>query len=812
DSDWTDDDSVCSDTSSPDDSSPDDDVEALLGLYYERSNASGQRCSFCEEPARYKYVHNGRGCDGVCVCEKSDCQDDLLLEVDERFSGAGVTEQTAPDAAPPLADSDTPPTTPRLRRLPSTYHAGNDKGDLKLNAGCDPPADWRKGGVYPEQWVTFWKKWKFCETILLNLPTKSGDSLELVPPWIPWHIRDKSQQKCVGMVLHYAPLELIQALDESTWGVGGHPSAVFCEVEEEPVSQTWALWYRAFENPDDYCRTVKANAEPMFYAYGGSPLDDLTEENYIILRDAYKPVLEYLMENFVTALLSRAVFVKVKSMFGGKKGFESFVKDNRDNFLSLDRSYEDDTARSLNQSLAHLARRRRGHADLLGPDHPECIHNSRLRKYLEEQCNRFDAFGTKLVREVSGSDSSVVTVGRDIFKQGVTTRRNLYPNGRRNRHLLSAAILVGSSTKLTFDEAMQCPLRIQVKCSRNRSFDGELEQSLLFGTKLLTRVDPQTGGDGNIAEQCAKIIVSALTEKENETQQRHWSIEEVDCLMKLEQELHDCRNRFDLIALAIPGKSSDQCRRKWKREKYRRIKLDIDGGVEVSEEERKFHDDFEAREDRKHQRQRDDRAKYRRIQLDIDGGVDVSEEERKFHDDFEAREERIQNRALQRRRDDLVKYRRIKKDIDSEVEVSEEERRFLAKYEAARAKANERSLEWRRVDIAEYNAMRDDEMQSLLSKPDHQKQQLRIKRKAILRLKRHGVDLALNISPGRLGLIVNGDEDFGLEIIDIQPACTFAHLVEIGDRIVLVGDRVVRTVEDLQQDTDRNRIFGIIRG
>ncbi|EJK72949.1 hypothetical protein THAOC_05467, partial [Thalassiosira oceanica] len=113
--------------------------------------------------------------------------------------------------------------------------------------------------------------------------------------------------------------------------------------------------------------------------------------------------------------------------------------------------------------------------------------------------------------------------------------------------------------------------------------------------------------------------------------------------------------------------------------------------------------------------------------------------------------------------------------------------------------------------------MRDDEMQSLLLNPDHQKQQLRNKRKAILQLKRIcrpkmlEVDLVLNVSPGRLGLTVNSGVDIGLEIIGIQPACTFAHLVDIGDRIVIVGDKVVRAIEDLQINANRDRIFGIMK-
>ena len=397
------------------------------------------------------------------------------------------------------------------------------------------------------------EKWLICRAILSTLRTKSGGSLELVPPWIPWHIRDEAQQKSFGMVLHYAPLEIIEALDASTWGVGGHPSAVYCEDAGEPVSLTWALWYRAFENPDDYYSVVKVNVEPFYFAYGGSPLDDLTKEQYKTVRDAFKPVLKYLLENFETGLLSRAVFAKLSSIFGGRKAFKSFVEENHDNFLSLDSSYESETAMKLGQSLSHLVKRRLDYAVLFS-DHAECIHNKRRKEFYEEQCIRFDAAATILTRAVSGNANHVVRVARDIFEQGVTARGGQAPDRRTNRRLISAAIVAGSSTDTSFNDATQSALRLQVECSRNRSPNSDTQQSLLDGTKFLTGVDVPTVGDGNIVKRSTDIIVSALMQKETEAQQRHWSIEEVELLVKLEQKLHKCPNRFDLIALKIPGK------------------------------------------------------------------------------------------------------------------------------------------------------------------------------------------------------------------------------------------------------------------
>merc|ERR1712232_219025 len=146
--------------------------------------------------------------------------------------------------------------------------------------------------------------------------------------------------------------------------------------------------------------------------------------------------------------------------------------------------------------------------------------------------------------------------------------------------------------------------------------------------------------------------------------------------------------------------------------------------------------------------------KARRDEIRRKDREELTEEEKDFLAKYEADRAKDNERkselyyANKARRDEIRRKDR--------EELTEEEEDFLAKCEAALAKDNKRKSEWRRVDIAEYNAMRDDEMQSLLLNPDHQKQQLRIKRKAILQVRRIcrpkmlKVDLVLNVSPGRL--------------------------------------------------------------
>ena len=68
------------------DSEDSEDAKALVDQNYERQNASGQSCNFCDHPASHIYVPTGNDvC--VCICNGSDCQDEFHSNVDEQFAG-----------------------------------------------------------------------------------------------------------------------------------------------------------------------------------------------------------------------------------------------------------------------------------------------------------------------------------------------------------------------------------------------------------------------------------------------------------------------------------------------------------------------------------------------------------------------------------------------------------------------------------------------------------------------------------------------------------------------------------------------------
>ena len=358
------------------------------------------------------------------------------------------------------------------------------------------------------------------------------------------------------MGLHYAPFELVHALYEVC--VDGHPSAVFCADEGDLVSRTWALVALAFPRLEDYFSIVKFNIEAFYYPYGGSPLDELTKEDYETARDAYKPVIEYILRNFRTALLSCAAVDKTKRMFGGKKKFELLVKEF--NILSLDSSYESETATALGISVSHLVERRRNHCGILTSDHPETLHHPRRPSLHQEQCRRYDAMLRKFVGMVTGDPNLEVTVGRDILQSGPTRGPSQATASHTERWILCALILAGSKTVPCSNEAKQMALRIQAKGARGTPLSRDQEQVLIGGTMALVGIDVSNdrGSGDHVVKRCTTSILSALTGKTNETRQTPWYDDDVDRVIDFERKLHGCRNRFAFIALAVPGKCRDR--------------------------------------------------------------------------------------------------------------------------------------------------------------------------------------------------------------------------------------------------------------
>jgi len=69
----------------------------------------------------------------------------------------------------------------------------------------------------------------------------------------------------------------------------------------------------------------------------------------------------------------------------------------------------------------------------------------------------------------------------------------------------------------------------------------------------------------------------------------------------------------------------------------------------------------------------------------------------------------------------------------------------------------------------------------------------------------------LTVSPGRLGLTIAMNPNGGATITVIDPICTFASKINVGDRIVTIDGKDVLTLEDIKNGKDRARTFGIMQ-
>ena len=89
---WADDDLSCEDNESVSSasSSTDGDANELLLQNYVRHDATGECCNFCDAPADCKYVRRGIEGEGACVCGGIGCHEELLLLVDEQYSGERI--------------------------------------------------------------------------------------------------------------------------------------------------------------------------------------------------------------------------------------------------------------------------------------------------------------------------------------------------------------------------------------------------------------------------------------------------------------------------------------------------------------------------------------------------------------------------------------------------------------------------------------------------------------------------------------------------------------------------------------------------
>lgn len=72
--------------------------------------------------------------------------------------------------------------------------------------------------------------------------------------------------------------------------------------------------------------------------------------------------------------------------------------------------------------------------------------------------------------------------------------------------------------------------------------------------------------------------------------------------------------------------------------------------------------------------------------------------------------------------------------------------------------------------------------------------------------------VSLAVAPGRLGLSLKIDKQRGgAMIMSVHPRCAFFGKVDVGDHIVYIDDRKVKTLQDFKVDSDKNRNFIVRR-
>lgn len=75
--------------------------------------------------------------------------------------------------------------------------------------------------------------------------------------------------------------------------------------------------------------------------------------------------------------------------------------------------------------------------------------------------------------------------------------------------------------------------------------------------------------------------------------------------------------------------------------------------------------------------------------------------------------------------------------------------------------------------------------------------------------------ITLTVSPGRLGLSLKLNKSttaMGAIIVDIHPACAFIDKIDIGDCIISIDGKEVRSLDDFKVNCDRVRVFDVVKG
>lgn len=196
------------------------------------------------------------------------------------------------------------------------------------------PKDWDTPGLYHPVCISIWTQWLVFVRVIINMRTKDESSLHLVPPELPWTL--KNDLPVVFLLVNYMPTNLTNLVKGSL-----HPASA--ERSNGLLrSCCWQLINQSIGPVLYKHRCGKANFTPFAFPYNGESTDIFSDEDVRTIMAVYRHFLHHVFltvgstnRTGRTLLCSQAVLAQVMSLFGGKKAFCVYVKEHPWAFFSV---------------------------------------------------------------------------------------------------------------------------------------------------------------------------------------------------------------------------------------------------------------------------------------------------------------------------------------------------------------------------------------------------------------------------------------------------------------------------------------------
>jgi hypothetical protein len=151
--------------------------------------------------------------------------------------------------------------------------------------------------------------------------TVDGSQPHLVHPKLPWNEQNQDDKPNVGLVMHYMPMELTNAISSSM-----HPASAK-RLDGTLISNCWELIRQSVGEEDNEKFCIKLNYSPYAFYYNGSLTDIYSEEDSMEIMDKYFDFLMIVFSKLDKVhLCSVAVQNQVVSMFGGERNFNKYLQ------------------------------------------------------------------------------------------------------------------------------------------------------------------------------------------------------------------------------------------------------------------------------------------------------------------------------------------------------------------------------------------------------------------------------------------------------------------------------------------------------